>query len=114
MDKKKRVTKTVIILTLTFIINWLPVHLLGTWYRLDRNFPQHIVFYIIKLIAHTMSYANSTINPIIYGFSNESFKMNITNLLNKLACFRNNLPRRRIIKLRSVNEENGQLTNLTC
>lgn len=74
LNRKRRVTKTVIILTMTFIILWLPVHSIGIWYRLDPTyFPQHFSLYVIKMIAHTMAYSNASVNPIIYAFStNES------------------------------------------
>ncbi|CAF0735003.1 unnamed protein product [Brachionus calyciflorus] len=83
--RKKRVTKIVIFLTLNFIVLWFPVHFLATWYRLDSEFPEHLFsFYYLKMIAHTMSYANSSVNPIIYAFSNESFRHSIIHLFRKL------------------------------
>ena len=49
---------------------------MSTWYRVDENFPKQKEFFILKLVAHTMSYANSTINPCIYGVQ---FKIANTN-----------------------------------
>lgn len=86
MNRKRRVTKTVILLTVTFIILWLPVHSIGMWYRLDPNFPQHFVLYVLKMIAHTMAYSNASINPIIYAFSNESVRTGLVNLLLWTRC----------------------------
>ena len=77
-------TKTVIFLTLTFMINWFPVHFLATWYRLDNDFPQYFSLYVIKLIAHTMSYANSFINPIIYYFANDMYKKSLEGIRNSI------------------------------
>ena len=63
------------ILILTFVLSWLPIHFIATWYRLDENFPEGEMVFVIKLIAHTMSYSISTINPIIYArFSNKEEK----------------------------------------
>lgn len=59
--------RTVIVLIFTFIILWLPVNVISTWYKLDPNFPKKRIFFILKIVGHTMSYANPTINPIIYG-----------------------------------------------
>lgn len=88
MIRKRRVTKTVILLTMTFIILWLPVHSIGIWYRLDANFPQHYAIYVLKMIAHTMAYSNASINPIIYAFSNESVRTGLVNLLVWTRCYR--------------------------
>lgn len=113
MHRKKRVTKIVVVLTLTFMILWFPVHFLATWYRLDKNFPEHFSFYLLKMIAHTMSYANSSVNPIIYAFTNESFRHSITHLFARLFkrndC--NNLANGsiRIKRPKSVNEITGFL-----
>ena len=80
MIRKRRVTKTVILLTLTFIVLWFPVHFLTTWYRLDKNFPQDAGWFILKMIAHTMTYANSSMNPLIYAFSNDSVRHSFLNM----------------------------------
>lgn len=82
--RNKRVTKIVIFLTLTFIVLWLPVNFLAIWYRLDKNFPKRFSSYLLKMIAHTMSYANSSVNPIIYAFSNESFRHSCIHLIRKI------------------------------
>ena len=87
--RQRKVTKTVIFITLTFIVLWFPVHFLATWYRLDANFPEDSHFYLFKQIAHTMSYANSSVNPLIYGFSNESFRLSIANLWRNFFSTRN-------------------------
>ena len=71
--KKNSVTKTIIVYVSTFTILWMPVNVLSTWYYLDSDFPRDRIFFIIKLIGHTMSYANSSINPIIYGTDKKWF-----------------------------------------
>lgn len=87
MNRKRRVTKTVIMLTFTFIILWFPVHFMATLYRVNPDFVnQHFVFYIIKMIAHTMAYSNASVNPIIYTFSNDSFRSSIDKLLAWFRC----------------------------
>jgi hypothetical protein len=83
LHRKRKVTRTVIFLTLTFICLWFPVHFLATWYRLDKNFPKNSHSYLFKLVAHTMTYANSSVNPLIYGFSNESFRLSLAHFMRK-------------------------------
>jgi hypothetical protein len=85
VNKKKRVTRTVIMLSSVFIIFWFPVHALSIWYQLDVNsFPRNATTYIFKLLAHTLSYSICTINPIIYSFSNETFNRSIVDLYPKI------------------------------
>ena len=78
-------------LILTFILLWFPVHFLATWYRLDESFPEGNIVFVIKLIAHTMSYSISTINPIIYaGFLNRPVKdsKNYSSTASKIFCLK--------------------------
>ena len=44
--------------------------MMATLYRLDINFPKTINFYMLKIIAHTMSYSATLISPTMYIFSN--------------------------------------------
>ena len=63
----------VLVLVVIFACCWLPIHCV----HLRNDFgqpPYTFVYYIIKIVAHCMSYANSAINPIIYSFMNESFR----------------------------------------
>ena len=80
VNKKKKVSRTVVLFTSVFIISWFPIHFLSIWYRADNSFPKNSVTFTLKLVAHTMTYANSTINPIIYAFYNDSFKVIFSNL----------------------------------
>jgi hypothetical protein len=87
--RQRRVTKTVIILTSNFVILWFPVHFLSAWQYWDSNFPRSLSMFIIKLIAHTMSYLIPAFNPIIYAFSNQSFRRSVSNLTKCIRIFQN-------------------------
>lgn len=91
MIRKRRVTKTVIILTVTFMLLWFPVHFLATWYRLDSNFPEGFVLYVLKMVALTMAYSNASVNPIIYAFSNESVRITLSSMFSCCECLKANL-----------------------
>lgn len=109
IHKKKKVTKTVITLVFTFIILWFPVHFLATWYRIDENFPEGNVMFVLKLIAHTMSYSISTINPIIYaGFFNRQLRvpMRLASSFSR-AIYRSNVSH-------TVHHTNTTQTNTRC
>nr|QBE90574.1 kisspeptin receptor [Apostichopus japonicus] len=71
---KRRTTKMVLVVVLTFAICWLPVHVFSMWYRFaQQRFPVNDATYIFKVISHTLSYANSCCNPFIYAFMGENF-----------------------------------------
>jgi hypothetical protein len=111
--RKRKVTRTVVFLTLTFIVLWFPVHFLATWYRLDKNFPQSPEIYLLKLAAHTMSYANSTVNPLIYGFSNESFRLSLSHFMRKFMYKKKlSMEIGGRSKRTSAKDESIQLTNM--
>ena len=48
------------------------------WYRLDKDFPKGPKMFYSKLAAHTLTFANPSINPLIYAFSNENFKLSLS------------------------------------
>ena len=62
------------------MVLWFPIHALSIWHRVDEHFPKTSTTYTLKIIAHTMTYANSTVNPIIYAFSNENFQISFSKL----------------------------------
>ena len=72
--RRKRVTKLVASVVIVFALFWLPIHVLNLWFKLDDNFPRTNVMYIMKIISHTLSYANSCVNPFVYAFLSDGFR----------------------------------------
>jgi hypothetical protein len=74
----------VAIVTLVFSLCWLPI----TLYIISSSVFEDTtaVLYYFKMIAHSISYLNSAINPIIYAFLNRSFRNNCENILTKPTC----------------------------
>ncbi len=71
--RKRKIAKLVMVVVATFALCWLPIHVV----HLNNDFgptEYSYLFYIIKIVAHCMSYANSAINPIIYSFMSNSFR----------------------------------------
>jgi hypothetical protein len=75
--KKQKFKILVLIATvsITFGLTWLPAHVIQIWKVVfNSSFPYSESMYIIKFIAHTLSYSNSLLNPFIYVFIGAKFR----------------------------------------
>ncbi|XP_071803783.1 G-protein coupled receptor 54-like [Asterias amurensis] len=72
--QKRKVTRMVLVVVLVFAICWLPTYIINLWIRLDPYFPKTNATYIFKMAAHTLSYANSSVNPFVYAFMGENYR----------------------------------------
>ena len=77
LRRKKRVTRMVAIVVILFAVCWFPIHLIAFLLQFDPNFPKTDAMHYFKLFGHTLSYANSCVNPFVYAFVNEGFKQAI-------------------------------------
>lgn len=78
----------VAIVVLLFAVCWCPIHFVAMWYQFDPNFPKTDGMHYFKLFGHTLSYANSCVNPFVYAFVNDGFRKAILKrspLLSKLC-----------------------------
>nr|XP_022303555.1 kiSS-1 receptor-like isoform X1 [Crassostrea virginica] len=74
LRRKKRVTRMVAIVILLFAWCWLPIQFFTLWYKFDPDFPLIPALLKFKIFAHTLSYANSCVNPFVYAFMNEGVR----------------------------------------
>ncbi|XP_078584072.1 G-protein coupled receptor 54-like [Branchiostoma floridae x Branchiostoma japonicum] len=72
--RKRKVCRMVVAVVVIFTICWAPNHIINLWVLLDDNFPETWVMFGVKVAALCLSYANSSINPIIYAFMGENFR----------------------------------------
>uniref|UniRef100_A0A3Q3X366 Neuropeptide FF receptor 1 n=1 Tax=Mola mola TaxID=94237 RepID=A0A3Q3X366_MOLML len=75
-QKKIMVIKMLIMVTLLFMLSWLPLWtlmMMTDYAGLDRDQVDLLTGYIFPF-AHWLAFSNSSINPIIYGYYNENFK----------------------------------------
>ncbi|KAF7651833.1 hypothetical protein LDENG_00104840 [Lucifuga dentata] len=75
-QKKIKVIKMLILVTLVFMLSWLPLWtlmMMADYAGLDRDQLELLSSYIFPF-AHWLAFSNSSINPIIYGYYNENFK----------------------------------------
>lgn len=75
-QKKIMVIKMLIMVTLLFMLSWLPLWtlmMMTDYGKLNRDQLDLLTSYIFPL-AHWLAFSNSSVNPIIYGYYNENFK----------------------------------------
>ncbi|KAI8502242.1 receptor [Branchiostoma belcheri] len=74
MARKKKVTRMVATVVILFAVCWAPNHALNLWFafRSEGEIPHPIMW--LKITALCMSYANSSVNPFVYGIMGENFK----------------------------------------
>ena len=72
--RRKKVTRMVAIVVLLFAFFWFPIHVFNLYRILNPNHPKTMLLYIIKILAHTLSYANSCVNAFVYAFVNDAFR----------------------------------------
>ncbi|NXD10637.1 GALR2 protein, partial [Nothocercus nigrocapillus] len=70
---KRKVTRMIIIVAVLFCLCWLPHHLviLCVWFG---YFPLNHVTYVLRILSHLISYANSCVNPIVYALVSKHFR----------------------------------------
>ena len=72
-ERKKHVTKIVILVVMVFGFCWLPlhIHLLVAYYG---NVPDTYVYKCLLLVWHSLIYLNSCFNPLIYNYVSQDFR----------------------------------------
>ena len=74
LQQKRKITRMIMVVVLLFALCWLPLQIFNIWFRLDKTFPRNRATYTFKVFAHTLSYANSCVNPFVYAFLGENFR----------------------------------------
>ncbi|KAJ8314033.1 hypothetical protein KUTeg_008594 [Tegillarca granosa] len=73
--RRKKVTRMVAVVVALFAIFWFPIHFINVYLKFFKNFDTSSqMLYNSKIFAHTLSYANSCVNPFVYAFLNDGFK----------------------------------------
>lgn len=71
---RSKVSRMVVVIVLLFTVCWGPIQLFILFQSFYPNYKPNYVTYKIKTWANCMSYANSSINPIVYGFMGAGFR----------------------------------------
>ncbi|XP_061841742.1 neuropeptide FF receptor 1-like [Nerophis lumbriciformis] len=75
-QRKIRAIKMLVLVTLLFMLSWLPLWtlmMMADYAGLERDQLDLLISYIFPF-AHWLAFANSSVNPIIYGYYNDNFK----------------------------------------
>ncbi|XP_064614115.1 G-protein coupled receptor 54-like [Liolophura sinensis] len=72
--RRRKVAKMVAVVVLLFATFWMPIHVLNLCFAFAPDFPATNELYDFKVFAHTLSYANSCVNPIVYAFMGDGFR----------------------------------------
>ncbi|XP_078659312.1 neuropeptide FF receptor 1-like [Branchiostoma floridae x Branchiostoma belcheri] len=96
--KKVKVIKMLIVVVVVFALSWLPLHTLilvddAMSYSVDSVYSVVVHGYCFP-VAHWLSYFNSCVNPIIYGYFNHNFRAGFKAILIRSARNRASIPRR--------------------
>nr|XP_055063244.1 neuropeptide FF receptor 1 like 1 [Misgurnus anguillicaudatus] len=86
--KRIKVIKMLIIVTVLFMVSWLPLWtlmLLTDYQDLDRSQIDFLSSYLFPA-AHWLAFFNSGINPIIYGFFNVNFRRGFQSAVACASC----------------------------
>uniref|UniRef100_A0A8D0GTD7 Galanin receptor 2 n=1 Tax=Sphenodon punctatus TaxID=8508 RepID=A0A8D0GTD7_SPHPU len=80
---KRKVTRMIIIVAVLFCLCWLPHHLviLCVWFG---YFPLNHATYVLRILSHLISYANSCVNPIVYALVSKHFRKGFKKIFNCL------------------------------
>uniref|UniRef100_H2YES8 G-protein coupled receptors family 1 profile domain-containing protein n=1 Tax=Ciona savignyi TaxID=51511 RepID=H2YES8_CIOSA len=60
-------------LVIVFTINWFPHHLVAMWTSFG-DFPYTSETFVLLILGHCLSYANSCLNPLVYAFVSNRFR----------------------------------------
>lgn len=87
-QRKRKLLILIGIVSLSFSVLWLPIHVINLWKVLfSDSFPYTDSMYIIKLIAHTLSYLNSSLNPFFYVLMGGKFKTHLSFAFKNLKSY---------------------------
>ncbi|KAM9006678.1 galanin receptor type 2 [Sarcophilus harrisii] len=92
---KRKVTRMIVIVATLFCLCWLPHHalILSVWFG---HFPLTRANYVLRILSHLVSYANSCVNPIVYALVSKHFRKGFRKICEGLFCQAPQLISRRV------------------
>ena len=79
------------LVTILFAFSWLPIHIIYLLLKFWPGFPKYNKsLYALKMIAHTLTYTNSMLNPFLYTIMGNKFRKSLASCCtkqdNRLSC----------------------------
>ncbi|XP_071107655.1 substance-K receptor-like [Haliotis cracherodii] len=91
LKSKRKIVKMLVIIVVLFGLCWLPLH---TFFLLESFIPElmreadkNALYYA----CHWLAMANSFVNPVIYGFMNDSFRADLRTLVHSCPCWKHKI-----------------------
>ncbi|KAM9625468.1 LOW QUALITY PROTEIN: galanin receptor type 1-like [Morphnus guianensis] len=105
---KEKTTQTMLLVIATFLLSWLPHHIITMWAEFGQ-FPPNNISFTFRIISHCLAYGNSCISPIIYAFLLENFRKACWQVFT-CKFFLQPVPTEKLVRIRM---ENFSATHLT-
>ncbi|VDD74938.1 unnamed protein product [Mesocestoides corti] len=77
---KRKATKLVIVVVIVFAACWLPIQVVFLIQNFYHDIPT-IAFRFFHILGNILSYGNSCVNPILYAFFSDTFRIGFASLL---------------------------------
>ena len=103
---KRKVTRIIIVVVLVFCVCWLPTHVIWIWTNYFWSTWKHTYpFYYLRIFAHLLSYANSSLNPVIYAFLSSQFRKGFNRAIHCASRHEVRFPPKPVYSLTQSNED---------
>ncbi|KAM7362001.1 allatostatin A receptor 2 [Cochliomyia hominivorax] len=92
---RKRVTRLVVVVVIAFASLWLPVQVILLLKALGIYYTDTKLTVILQIVAQTMAYTSSCINPVLYAFLSDNFRKafhKAINCSNRFPNYSSDLP----------------------
>ncbi|XP_060076104.1 RYamide receptor-like [Ylistrum balloti] len=83
---KKKTIKMIVIVVLSYLLLWLPFHVITIIGDLDQSIFDSNLVHIMWLIAHWLAFSNSGVNPMIVFWMNSNVRQNVQFCLHGRCC----------------------------
>ncbi|XP_078100521.1 galanin receptor type 1b [Sander vitreus] len=71
---KRKTAQTVLLVVAAFTVCWMPHHIIAMWVEFGR-FPLTDASFAFRILSHCLAYGNSCVNPVLYAFLSENFRL---------------------------------------
>ncbi|CAF0775044.1 unnamed protein product [Brachionus calyciflorus] len=83
---RSRILIMIALVTILFGVTWLPIHCILLAMKFYDKFPyESDTLFVVKSIAHTLTYLNSMLNPFFYTIMSKSFKIKFVTRLSRYS-----------------------------